>query len=122
MHYEICISNILTNISIILVDRCNKSGSINSNVLENPRISLKFNMKMWISLVTMQELIICVGFLIISSILIEVDNAVVYNEGFMSNGLENSFHPTINFRALNDKEQTFSYNDADIYGKSEHFS
>lgn len=81
-------------------------------------------MKMWISLVTtIQELIISVGFLIISSILIgTVDNAVVYNESFMSNGLENSFHPTINFRASNAPEQSFSYNDADIYGKSEHFS
>lgn len=79
---------------------------------------------MWISLVTIkQELIISVGFLIISSILIGVvDNAVVYNESFMSNGLENSFHPTINFRASNSLEQSFSYNDADIYGKSEHFS
>lgn len=77
---------------------------------------------MWISLVTKQELIISGVVLIISSILIEVDNAVVYNESFMSNGLENSFHPTINFRATNDLEQSFSYNDADIYGKSEHFS
>ncbi|CAG9797894.1 unnamed protein product [Chironomus riparius] len=73
---------------------------------------------MWISLVTKQELIISGVVLIISSILIEVDNAVVYNESFMSNGLENSFHPTINFRATNDLEQSFSYNDADIYGPS----
>ena len=79
-------------------------------------------MKMWITLVTIQKLIISVGFLIISSILIGAANAVVLNENFMSNGLENSFHPTINFRAANVPEQDFSYNDADIYGKSKHFS